>query len=164
MKESYPDYRRVIIEVPTEKLADLVQVLAGFALKNNITIDVGQSNSNTKETSINLEEPRYNPDFTSQIFDEDSQKDITIITNENLADYAQEAGRAKLLATRAFNALSREYDESGCDNKYFYKHYGIKADTYDSMLAWAAKKQIYAPGFGKKSLDLLLEFKNSLYY
>jgi len=173
MSERDPQLRRVIVEVKPEQLPELLSVLGDFAINNDVAlIEIGESDTTSSETSIKLDEIKYNPKLTTLIANEKTNQKIAVITSENIKDYAFEQIGSTYLGTRLSTAIYRMGNYMLNDSQYrspqwepyLYENFGLRADKTLELVTKLKNGSIAVlpPNLGKASINLLYKLSDEL--
>lgn len=166
MSEIDPDMRRVVVEVRQNHLEELLGTLGSFASRHDIHIDVSAAPLFVSEESIELENPRYNPDMVSWITLSESEEPIAVVTGQHFKDFTAKEEQPPILGGRLanrllsphFNYQVREFlvtDTKG--NTY------VRADSIQRLHRALKDKTADIQQFGEACIDLLGEYCDQLF-
>jgi hypothetical protein len=167
MSNRDPDIARVIIDVQREQLPQLLTVLGSFVLEHDIRINFGDVDIRAYSQPESAEEsPAYDPELVTFTSAGSGESDIPVITQGNLATYAQRHGKPHNQATVIMTSveIAAKWDPALRDLLYglgIGEHYtlaGIHAERLAELTALIAADSRPFRSLGPKAIEFLRGF------
>lgn len=170
MSESEPGFKRVIVNIHSEIMPELMADLGVFATRHNILIHIGDATGDSVEPSIKVEE-EHNPSLVTWVRGLKSQYPIAVITERNFSNFVAAQGHSTERAVRPYMAIARWFnwgrDGDLLSENYFYddpetKVQGIKPAYLREMVSRLKSGDMEIRNIGPLAIKLLEDYSVAL--
>ena len=170
MSVDVPELRRVVFELPSEDIPDLMAILGDFATGRHMAITFSAAQGESPSLVEQSSEKSYNPQLVEWLTDSRTEQLVPVVTKANMKKAEELFKFASGNAERTFNIIRGQVRLGAIPGDYVHTAnadertlLGFRAERFGSMVAFAERVGITEwTNFGSHSVVFLKEIKENL--